>query len=378
MAGLYIHIPFCRQKCHYCNFYSIASVRNKPQMVEAIVKEIQLTKDYLEGESLKTIYFGGGTPSLLDEQELNSIFESIYKHFKVENDAEITYEANPDDLNQEKTNIISQSPINRLSIGVQSFHNEDLQALNRIHSSRQAIDAIQNMQDNGLTNISIDLIYGIPGLTETKWHQNLETFLNLGLPHLSAYSLTVESHTTLDWLIKKGKSRPVNEEESINHFKILQNFSVDHGYIQYEISNFCLPGMHSRHNSAYWSGEKYLGIGPAAHSFNGSARRWNIANSMVYITAINNGSLNYEEEILTEKQKFNEYVLTTLRTVQGCDLGLIEERFGSKFRESIETAVNRNMASGKYILSNNHLILTPEGMLFADGIASDLFMVDEL
>lgn len=377
MAGLYIHIPFCKQKCHYCNFYSIASVRNKPQMVEAIVDELQLAKDYLAGESLKTIYFGGGTPSLLNEHELNQIFDSIYKHFRVEPDAEITLEANPDDLNAKKTDIIKRSPVNRLSIGVQSFHDDDLLALNRIHSSQQAIIAIEKMQDEGITNLSIDLIYGIPGLTETKWHHNLETFHNLGLPHLSAYSLTVEAHTTLDWLIRKGRSLPVNEEESIHHFKILQHYAAIQGYVQYEISNFCLPGMHSRHNSAYWSGENYLGVGPAAHSFDGNSRRWNIANSMAYIQAIYSGKLNYEEEILTEKQKFNEYVLTSLRTIKGCDLALIETRFGHDYRESIETAVNRNRASGKYILKNNHLILTPEGMLFADGIASDLFMVEE-
>ena len=376
MAGLYIHIPFCKQKCHYCNFYSIASVRNKSQIVEAIVKELELAKEYLAGEPLKTIYFGGGTPSLLDEHELNDIFDSINKHFRVEPDAEITLEANPDDLNTEKADIINRSPVNRLSIGVQSFHDDDLLALNRIHTSRQAIKAIETMQDKGITNISIDLIYGIPGLTDPKWHQNLETFQNLGLPHLSAYSLTVEAHTTLDWLIKKGRSRPVNEEESINHFKILQHFAAGQGYVQYEISNFCLPGMQSRHNSAYWSGEKYLGIGPAAHSFNGNSRRWNIANSMLYINSISTGILNYEEEILTKKQKFNEYVLTSLRTIKGCDLDFIENHFGIDYRESIETAVNRNTVSGRYILKDDHLILTPEGMLFADGIASDLFIVE--
>jgi oxygen-independent coproporphyrinogen-3 oxidase len=376
LAGLYIHIPFCKQKCHYCNFYSIASVRNKSKMVEAIVQELQIASDYLEGESLKTIYFGGGTPSLLDEHELNSIFESIYKHYRVEATAEITLEANPDDLITEKSAIIRRTPVNRLSIGVQSFHDDDLLALNRIHTSQQALDVIRNMQEAGMTNISIDLIYGIPGLTDTKWQQNLDIFLQLGLPHLSAYSLTIEKHTTLDWLIKKGRSQPVNEEQSINHFKILQSFAAGHGYLQYEISNFCLPGMNSKHNSAYWSGEKYLGVGPAAHSFNGSSRRWNVANSMTYINSISSGSLCFEEEILTEKQKFNEYVLTSLRTMEGCDLGVIENRFGLGYRESIEKVVKKNLSSEKYILNNNHLILTPEGMLFADGLASDLFLLD--
>ena len=377
MAGLYIHIPFCKQKCHYCNFYSIASLRNKSKLIEAIVQELKIASTYLKGESLKTVYLGGGTPSLLDERELNSLFEAIYKHFRVEANAEITLEANPDDLHSEKVDIIRKGPVNRLSIGIQSFHDDDLQALNRIHTSQQSLQAIRNMQEAGMTNISIDLIYGIPGLTETKWKQNLETFLQLGLPHLSAYSLTVEAHTTLDWLIKKGRSRPVNEEQSISHFKTLQRFAADHGYIQYEISNFCLPGMNSKHNSAYWSGEKYLGVGPAAHSFDGDSRRWNISNILSYVSAINEGILNYEEEILTEKQKFNEYVLTSLRTIQGCDLRLINERFGIDYSDYLETTALKNIATGKYILKDNHLILTPDGMLFADGLASDFFLIEE-
>jgi oxygen-independent coproporphyrinogen-3 oxidase len=345
-------------------------------MIDAIVQEIHLASGYLERESLKTVYFGGGTPSLLNENELNKLFESIYKYFRIEPDAEITLEANPDDLNPEKSAIILSTPVNRLSIGVQSFHDDDLLALNRIHTSQQAGDVIRNLLDVGMTNISIDLIYGIPGLTDSKWQQNLDTFLQLGLPHLSAYSLTVEKHTTLDWLIKKGRSQPVNEEQSINQFKILQSFAAANGYEQYEISNFCLPGMNSKHNSAYWSGEKYLGVGPAAHSFNGSSRRWNIANSMTYTNSIGSGSLCYEEEILTEKQKFNEYVLTSLRTMEGCDLFVIEKRFGLDYRDSIEKVVKKNLHSGKYILNINHLILTPEGMLFADGLASDLFLLD--
>jgi len=346
-------------------------------MIEAIVQELQLASGYLEGESLKTIYFGGGTPSLLTEKELNKLFEAIYKHYRVESDAEITLESNPDDLSPEMSTIIQNMPVNRLSIGVQSFHDDDLLALNRIHTAQQATDVILNLQDAGMTNISIDLIYGIPGLTDPKWHQNLDTFLHLGLPHLSAYSLTVEKRTTLDWLIKNGRSQPVNEEQSINHFKILQKFAVIHGYEQYEISNFSLPGMYSRHNTAYWSGEKYLGVGPAAHSFNGNSRRWNIANSMKYITTISTGSLCFEEEILTENQKFNEYVLTSLRTKEGCDLVAIEKRFGFNYKKAIEKALTKNLSSGKYVMKNNHLILTPEGMLFADGLASDLFIVDE-
>jgi len=324
-------------------------------MVEAIGQELNIASPYLEGESLKTIYLGGGTPSLLDEAELNHLFECIYKNYRVETNAEITLEANPDDLNEEKRKILLNSPVNRLSIGVQSFHDDDLLALNRVHTSGQAFDAIREMQQAGITNISIDLIYGIPGLTDTKWEQNLETFRQLELPHLSAYSLTVEPRTTLDWLIKKGRSKPVNEDQSIGQFKILQDFAAHHGYEQYEISNFCLPGMNSRHNSAYWSGEKYLGIGPASHSFNGSSRRWNIANSQIYIQSIAEGKLNYQEEILTDKQKYNEYVLTSLRTMQGCDLNLIEKRFGLGYRIYIELAAENDLSSGKYIFQNDHL-----------------------
>ncbi len=377
MAGLYIHIPFCKQKCHYCNFYSLASLRNKKEMVNAIATEIKLQKSYLNGESLKTIYLGGGTPSLLNEDELNSLFDAIFSNFEVDKDAEITLEANPDDLHTEKADIIRRSKINRLSIGIQSFHDDDLITLNRVHSARQSIDAIKTMQDFGISNISIDLIYGIPGLTNEKWHQNLETVTELQIPHLSAYALTVEVKTTLDWLIKKGRMTPVSEEMCIAHFRYLQKYARENDYEHYEISNFCRPDRYSRHNTAYWSGEKYLGVGPSAHSFDRNTRRWNIANSAKYIQGINDNNPFFDEEVLDTNKKYNEYILTTLRTKKGCNLNYIKEYFGDHFYNSFLTSLASSHYQNYFTLKNDSLVLTPEGTLFTDAITTELFVLDD-
>lgn len=374
MAGLYIHIPFCKQKCHYCNFFSVASLRNKKEMVHAIVAELQQQKSYLNQEPLKTIYLGGGTPSLLTSDELNILFETIYTNYIVDKDAEITLEANPDDLHAEKADIIRQSNINRLSIGIQSFHDDDLIALNRVHSARQSLEAIQTMQDLGIINISIDLIYGIPGLTDEKWHQNLETVKQLQIPHLSAYALTVEEKTALDWLIKKGRMTPVNEEMSIGHFRYLQKYALENGYEHYEISNFCRSGMYSRHNTAYWSGEKYLGVGPSAHSFNRISRRWNISNSTKYMQGINGNDPFYEEELLDETTRYNEYILTNLRTRNGCSLNTIAERFGASYYEWFMSSLGSSHYPNYFTVTDQILTLTPEGMLFADAITAELFI----
>lgn len=343
-------------------------------MVQAIAAELQLQKSYLGDEPLKTIYLGGGTPSLLTEEELNLLFETVYSNYAVDKDVEITLEANPDDLHTEKADIIRRSKINRLSIGIQSFHDDDLLALNRVHSARQSLDAIKTMQDFGITNISIDLIYGIPGLTNDKWHQNLEIVKQLQIPHLSAYALTVEERTALDWLIKKGRITPVNEEISVAHFRYLQQYAQENGYEHYEISNFCRPGMYSRHNTAYWSGQKYLGVGPSAHSFDQNSRRWNVSNNTRYIAGITNNEPVYEEEVLDVTKKYNEYILTTLRTRNGCSLNYIKDHFGEEYYNTFLTNLKFSKYQHCFTLFDQLMKLTPEGMLFADAITSELFI----
>ena len=374
MAGIYIHIPFCKQKCHYCNFFSVASARLKDEFMIALLKEIEMRKDYLGDETVNTIYFGGGTPSLLLISDLALIIEHLSYHFTIDPYAEITLEANPDDITEEKANDWNNSPVNRLSIGIQSFFDDDLQYLNRVHNAGQAIRAIDIMQKAGFKNLTIDLIYGIPTLTDEKWAKNLETFFSLDIPHLSAYALTVEQKTPLALLIEKGKYGPINEDLSVRHFKILLDHARAHDFIHYEISNFSKEGYYSKHNSLYWLGGLYLGLGPSAHSFNGVSRQWNVSNISQYIKLDDFQNSVEEKEVLTIEQRYNEYVMTSLRTAWGCDTVHILNVFG----ENYESHFIRNAAS---FLSKRHLyregtkyFLTDEGKLFADGIAADLFI----
>ncbi len=373
MAGIYLHIPFCTQKCHYCNFFSLASKKNTAAFVSAICKEIILQKDYLQKESISTVYFGGGTPSLLNNSDLQNIFGNLYSTFKIEEDAEITLEANPDDLKIDKIRELSDLPINRLSIGIQSFFDDDLQFLNRSHSSLQASEAIFNAHKQGLSNISIDLIYGIPTLTDEKWKENIKIAIDSGVQHISAYSLTVEANTAFDLFIKKGKIKAPEEEQTARQFEILMDTMNNQGFIHYEISNFCKEGFFSRHNSNYWKHQKYLGLGPSAHSFNLESRQWNVSNLQKYIQSINAGSIPFEKEILTASQKYNEYIMTGLRTIWGIDLNEVKLKFGE------ENLFYLSKNSQKYInnktieIKNNALILTEKGKFLADGIASDLF-----
>lgn len=374
MAGIYIHIPFCRQKCHYCNFFSVATTRWKLPYIEALLKEIELRKDYLDGETVKTIYLGGGTPSLLQTNELIRIFEQIYRHFPVDPQAEITLEANPDDITEISVREWKNTPVNRLSIGVQSFFDDDLLYLNRVHNSGQVFQAIDDARKAGFDNLTIDLIYGIPTLTDEKWIKNLEYFFASDIPHLSAYSLTVEQKTPLDLLIRKGKYARLDDQQSIGHFKILLEQVRQNGFIHYEISNFAREGHYSRHNSLYWLGGHYLGLGPSAHSYNGYSRQWNVSNITKYIQLDDFHTTVEEKEILTPNQRYNEYVMTSLRTIWGCDTMHILNVFGRDY----ESDFIRN--AQKY-LENNHLycdgskyFLTDEGKLFADGIASGLFV----
>jgi oxygen-independent coproporphyrinogen III oxidase len=374
MAGIYIHIPFCRQKCHYCNFFSVATTKWRDEFLRALMKEIELRRGYLNGETVNTIYFGGGTPSLLHTEELTSILDRVYCNFIVAADVEITLEANPDDISEIKAREWVNTPLNRLSIGVQSFFDEDLVYLNRAHNASQAFQAIESARKAGFDNLTIDLIYGIPTLSTGSWVKNLEYFFSSGIPHLSAYSLTVEQKTPLDLLIRKGKYAPLDEQQSIEHFKILLEMARNTGFIHYEISNFARVGFYSRHNSLYWLGGNYLGLGPSAHSFNGSSRQWNVSDVSRYILLDDFQSSVEEKEVLTPDQRYNEYVMTSLRTVWGCDTVHIRNVFGHGRELYFIRQSKPFLEKGQVYVEGSKYFLTDEGKLFADGIASDLFI----
>lgn len=373
-AGIYIHIPFCKQSCSYCDFHFSTSLKGKEAFVTALIHEIELQKNYLgENPLIETIYFGGGTPSLLAAKELESIFTALYQTFTIAENAEITLEANPDDLDKTKLAELKASPVNRLSIGVQSFFDEDLKLMNRAHNSINAERCIIESRNAGFENITIDLIYGTPGLTNENWKKNLAKAFDFGIPHLSSYSLTVEEKTPLDSYIKKGKIKPVDEEQSSEQFLILMEEAAKNGYEHYEISNFCKPGYYSRHNSNYWKGVPYLGLGPSAHSYNGNSRQWNIANNTLYVNAIAENKIPCESETLTLTQKFNEYMMIGLRTATGISLEKVKTEFGDKFLQPLLTAAKSYLNSGKIIQQEDHLILTTPGKLIADRISSDFF-----
>jgi oxygen-independent coproporphyrinogen-3 oxidase len=374
MAGIYIHIPFCKQKCHYCNFFSTASTKWRDEFVSALLKEIEIRKEYLEEEKVNTIYFGGGTPSLLSIDHLALIFEHLALHFNIDHSAEITLEANPDDISVEKAREWKSAGVNRLSIGIQSFFDDDLHYLNRVHNAGQALQAITDVRNAGFENLTIDLIYGIPGLTEEKWAQNLETFFSLNIPHLSAYSLTVEQKTPLAKLIEKGKYAPVDENLSVAHFKMLLEQAKAHDFIHYEISNFAKEGFYSKHNSIYWLGGHYLGLGPSAHSFNGSSRQWNVSSISQYIKLDDFQTTVEEKEVLTLDQRFNEYVMTSIRTVWGCDSVHIRNVFGEKLESYFIMNIKSYLDKGHVYQEGSRYFLTDEGKLFADGIAAGLFI----
>lgn len=374
MAGIYIHIPFCNSKCNYCNFYSVASSKHLDAYVPALLKEIALQHSYLEKEPIETIYIGGGTPSLLGYTQLAIILEKLNKSFEIKPDAEITIEANPNDLNASKIKEFKNLFINRLSIGIQSFFEEDLKYLHRLHSPSQAETAVKRSQDAGFENISIDLIYGIPTLSDENWKKNLHYSFSLNVPHISAYSLTVEPNTALNKLITKGKLTPVNEEQSIKHFKVLMQQTKENDFLHYEVSNFCKKDYFSKHNSNYWKGIKYLGLGPSAHSYNKVERQWNISDTQKYIEHLDSNKLLFEKEVLSEIDKLNEYIMTSLRTMWGCDLDYIETYFGISEKTQIVKKSIQFIDDKKMINQKNHLILSDEGFLFADGIAAELFV----
>ncbi|WP_295233238.1 radical SAM family heme chaperone HemW [uncultured Chryseobacterium sp.] len=373
---IYIHIPFCKQKCSYCNFHFSTSLRGKEEMLAAMKKEIFLRKDELQHKNLKSLYFGGGTPSILSPDELKSLIDEVLKYYSFEQDIEVTLEANPDDLDKNFLKGLSDSPVNRLSIGTQSFFEADLKLMNRAHTAHEAEDSIKRAQDFGFENLSIDLIYGSPTSDLETWKENLHKTIALEVPHISSYALTVEPKTALENWIKKGKVSNPREEEQNSEFYYLSSFLKDHGFDHYEISNFAKPGFYSRHNSAYWKYNEYLGIGPSAHSYNGLDKRsWNIAHNQQYIQKLSSGILVKEEEILSEKDQFNEMIMIGLRTVWGVGLDQLKTKFSEAILEDFNAGIRQKMRDGILITDNNHLKIPEKHWFMADGIAADLFMV---
>lgn len=368
MAGIYIHIPFCKSACHYCNFHFSTSLRYKNEFLAALLKEIRLQHSFPGMDPVSSLYFGGGTPSLLEYGETTQLIETIRGTFNLLPDAEITLEANPDDLTAEKLQGWKAAGVNRLSIGVQSFFEDDLRWMNRAHTAEQATEGLA-LALRFFENITIDLIYGTPGLTDEKWQQNVSNAIALGIPHLSCYALTVEPKTPLDKLIRKEQYENVNPDQQSAQFLLLMQWLEEAGYEHYEISNFARPGWRSRHNSSYWQNQPYLGLGPSAHSFSGQERQWNIANNQTYITALREDRIPFEKEILTPVQQVNEYIMTALRTMEGLDLN----RVSAVQRSQLEKSAAKFITGGMLVQKEDCLLLTKEGKLLADGIAADLF-----
>ena len=375
MSGIYIHIPFCKQACHYCDFHFSTSMKKKDDMVLALTKEIGMRKNEFENEIVETIYFGGGTPSVLSNDEINFLISEVYKNYKVVENPEITLEANPDDLSPERILELSKSPINRLSIGIQSFYEDDLKMMNRAHNSAEAKKCLEEATKY-FDNISLDLIYGIPGLSDEMWKQNIQTALDFGVPHISSYALTVEPKTALSKLIQTGKVAEPQDEVASKHFTILVEILQKNGFIHYELSNFGKENYFSKNNSAYWLGKKYIGIGPSAHSYDGEKRGWNIANNSLYLKAIQNDELPIETAILTISDRYNEYIMTGLRTIWGVSLERIEKEFGSEYLNYLLEQSQKFLNDHLLSIENNILKPTPKGKFLTDGIASDLFYLD--
>lgn len=372
VAGIYIHIPFCKQACNYCNFYFSVSTGLKERFVAALLKEIALTANYLETKTLDTIYIGGGTPSLLSIDELKSIIDVLGKQYNLSTLQEFTMEANPDDLTETKVKELAgmkEFGLNRFSIGVQSFAEVDLIYMNRAHNAAEALTSIKRVQDAGFENLTIDLIYGTPTMNDEQWLKNLNIAFELNVPHISSYALTVEPKTALEQKIKKHTALPVNEIQSANQFGILIEQMRQHGFEQYEISNFARNGKYAIHNSNYWFGKKYLGLGPSAHSYNKAGRRWNVANNLNYITALEAATLSFEEEILTPEQIVNEQIMTGLRTKWGFNL----TKADAGMRQTILTNL-QTIDAAYYIIEGDTIKLTDPGKFFADAIAADLFV----
>ncbi|WP_443940049.1 radical SAM family heme chaperone HemW [Pedobacter sp. MW01-1-1] len=374
MAGIYIHIPFCKKACHYCDFHFSTSLKYADEMVDAICKEITLKKQKITGQ-VGSIYFGGGTPSILSLAQLQKIFDAINRSFSVDSNAEITIETNPDDLNAAKLKDLKQLPVNRFSVGIQSFFNEDLLWMNRAHTAEEAESCIKRSQDAGFENLTLDLIYGYPLLSDTKWLHNIQTAINLQVPHISAYALTVEPKTALAHAIKSKKQLPVSDSQSAAQFEFLMHQLQTAGFEHYEISNFAKPGCYAVHNTNYWKGINYIGIGPSAHGFDGQNRYMNPANNAQYIKTLAQNQLPEIVEELSLYDRFNEYVMTALRTMWGLNLSTIETDFGSAFLEETKHNLRHFEDKDWLIIQDETVRLSQNGKLFADHIASELFIL---
>jgi oxygen-independent coproporphyrinogen-3 oxidase len=375
MSGIYIHIPFCKQACHYCDFHFSTSMKKKADMVLALANELQLRADEFQNEMIETIYFGGGTPSVLTVEEIRFLLDAVYKNYQVVENPEITLEANPDDLSISRIVELAQSPINRLSIGIQSFFEDDLQMMNRAHNAAEAKTCLTEATKH-FDNISIDLIYGIPGMSHERWIQNIETALSFGVPHISSYALTVEPKTALKKLIQTGKIAQTNDDVTQEQFSILVEMLQEQGFIQYELSNFGKPNYFSKNNSAYWLGKKYLGIGPSAHSYDGVSRSWNVSNNSLYLKSIHDNILPNEVETLSVQDRYNEYIMTGLRTIWGVDLNRIEIEFGEETLNYLKKQLTRFLDDGLLLIDGAILKTTSKGKFLTDGMASNLFLIN--
>lgn len=376
---IYFHIPFCKQACHYCDFHFSTSLKYKGELILALQKEIALRADYLTDKTIPSIYFGGGTPSLLTADDIQYLIAEVARHFQIANDAEITLEANPDDLDTAKVAALRHTPINRFSIGIQSFYEEDLRWMNRAHNASEAEASIKRVQDAGFENITADLIYGYPLLTNAKWTSNMRRLLDFDIPHISSYAMTIEEKTALAHFIRQGKTAPIQESQSAEQMNMLIDTLAGHGFEHYEISNFARNGQYAKHNTSYWQGRHYLGIGPSAHSFNGRSRSWNIANNARYIEGITTESPVYETEQLSDDDRFNEYVMTSLRTMWGIDLEKVKVDFGSDAVQHLRThgTLFVEQQDVEWV-QERFFRLTSKGKLIADFIASELFLVDDI
>ena len=375
MAGIYIHIPFCKKRCTYCDFYTEVAPQLIPNLIDSIVKELQIRKDYLQNETIHTIYFGGGTPSILNKSQFELIFDAIYKIYNVADDAEITFEANPDDLTTDFLASIHPLPFNRMSIGIQSFDDTDLKRINRRHSGKEAIDAVKNAQNAGFSNISIDLIYGLPNQTLAAWEKQIDTAFTLNVQHISAYGLTYEEGTALWKQREKGLVKTVDDDSMNDMYLLLIEKVKQNGFKAYEISNFALPNHRSQHNTSYWKQQPYIGIGPSAHSYNLTSRQWNVSSITTYNKAIAENGIFFESETLSTNDRYNDFIMVSLRTSDGIDLRLLENEFGVEFKDYCLQNAQKFIKTNKVNFSNDRLSLSSQGVQISNLIIMDLMRV---
>lgn len=376
---IYFHIPFCKQACHYCDFHFSTSLKYKAEMLTAMLKELeQRAPYYLQDRNIESIYFGGGTPSILEADDIQRLIDKVGKLYTIHRDAEITLEANPDDLTVEKVKALRNTSINRFSIGIQSFHEEDLRWMNRAHNAQEADAAVKRVQDAGFENITCDLIYGYPLLTDEKWKFNIDKLLAMEIPHISSYNMTVENKTALAHFIREGRSKPMSDAQGEEQMMLLIERLTAKGYDHYEISNFAKDGHYAKHNTNYWRGKHYMGIGPSAHSFNGESRSWNIANNAKYMAGITDNTTVAEEELLTPNDRFNEYIMTSLRTMWGISIEKVALDFGYDYVQHLKKEIEPYIEKKEVVLQdNNSYVLTAKGKLMADHIASALFTIED-